>query len=97
MKKTWIAAFGLAAAVTGLLVAVVTAGRSASYAVDWQVLNAGGAAAASGQVKLSGSLGQTAVGRSASASYTATSGYWLAEGAPPRVRMYLPIARRAAP
>jgi hypothetical protein len=94
MNKRWIAAFGLTVALVCLLVGVAAAGRSANFAINWQVLSSGGApaSAAGGTVKLNGSVGQVAVGSSASASYSARSGYWLQKGgaAPPRIKVFLP-------
>jgi hypothetical protein len=82
---------------TFLLVGVAWAGSSANYAIDWQVLNGGGASASgSGDVTLNGSLGQTAIGTSSAGGYSLGAGYWYGvggEGQPvaPITSVYLPI------
>ena len=80
MNKTNVVAFGLAAALILLSVGVVRAGRSANYAVDWQVFSSGGAPGAVGNVTLNGSLGQTAVGPSAGGDVSLSAGYWTGVG-----------------
>jgi hypothetical protein len=93
MKKTRIAALSLAVLLIFLLAGVAGAGRSAHYAIDWQVLSGGGAPASAGTVSLNASLGQTAIGPSSSASYGLSAGYWLERGAlaPGSRRLYLPL------
>jgi len=89
MKKTHIAALGLAALLICLVAGTAWAGQSAHYAINWQVLSGGGAPATSaGGVSLNGSLGQTAIGPSASTSFKLGAGYWLEQAAGP---VYLPI------
>jgi hypothetical protein len=80
-----------------LLLAVTTwAGSSDNYAIDWSVMSGGGAPAASGSgnVALNGSLGQTAIGPSASTGgeYALGAGYWLEEE--PAPYFYLPVVLR---
>ena len=78
-----------------LLAGAVWAGSSANYAMDWQVLSGGGAPAlsGSGQVALSGTLGQTAVGDSLGDGVTlgAGFGYGAGRGA---YSIYLPLVLR---
>ena len=89
MKKTHIAALSLAALLICLVAGTAWAGQSAHYAINWQVLSGGGAPAVSaGGVSLNGSLGQTAIGPSASTSFKLGAGYWLEAGTTP---VYLPI------
>ncbi len=91
MKKTHVAALSLAALLICLVAGTVWAGQSTHYAIDWQVLSGGGAPATSaGGVSLNGSLGQTAIGHSSSASYSVDAGYWLkATGQ----KVFLPVIR----
>jgi hypothetical protein len=93
MKKPKIAAFGLAALLIFLVAGTAWAGRSAHYAIDWQVLSGGGAPASIGNVSLNGSLGQTAIGPSASTSYNLDAGYWFERVAaiPGSRQFYLPL------
>jgi len=92
MRKAPIVAFGLAALLILLLTGVAGAGRSAHYAVDWQVLSGGGAPANAGNISLNGSLGQTAIGPSTSTSYRLGAGYWFEKTtAPNSRRIYLPL------
>lgn len=101
MNKKGIAAFGLVIWLIILMVSVVSAGSSANYAVNWWVMSGGGAPAASGSggVALNGSLGQTAIGDSASAGggYALGAGYWSGQGPAPGSEewwIYLPIVLR---
>ena len=91
-KPRLVIALGLAVLLIILVFGVAVAARSASFAINWQVLSGGGAPAASaGNVKLNGSLGQTAIGHSESASYGLDSGYWLkATGQ----KIFLPVVMR---
>jgi hypothetical protein len=79
-KRARIALLGLVLLVLLFPIEVVQAGSSAHYAISWQVLSGGGAPAASssGEVALNASLGQTAIGASASAGDgdTLGAGYW---------------------
>ncbi|UCC65372.1 MAG: hypothetical protein JSV36_10145, partial [Anaerolineae bacterium] len=75
-----------------LLSTVAWAGRSDHYAVDWQVLSAGGAPAVSGSghVALNGTLGQTAIGPATNGVVTLGAGYWYGLGE--RIfQIYLPL------
>ena len=98
MKKRRLVALGLAVLLIILLAGVAVAARSASFAINWQVLSGGGAPAATvGDVSLNGSLGQTAIGPSSSASYSLNAGYWLEKGvapAPPQFKIFLPVVSR---
>jgi hypothetical protein len=93
MKKIGIVSLSLAALLVVLVAGAAGAGQSASYAVDWQVLSGGGAPASAGGVSLNGSLGQTAIGPSASTGYSLGAGYWFEQVAagPGNSRIYLPI------
>lgn len=64
------------------LVGAVTAGSSAHYAVDWQVLSGGGAPSVSGSgaVALNGSLSQTVIGLSAASQGALGAGFWYGAG-----------------
>ncbi len=88
MNKTKQIALGLAVLLVFLLVGATLAGSSDSYAIDWQVLDGGGAPATAGQVSLNGSLGQTVIGPSTSASYGLQAGHWLENTG---VANYLPV------
>ncbi len=88
MKKTHIAALGLAALLICLVAGTVWAGQSAHYAINWQVLSGGGAPASAGTISLNGSLGQTAIGPSTSTSFKLGAGYWLEQVGS---TLYLPI------
>ena len=93
MKKPRLAiALGLAVFLIILVVGVAVAARSASFTINWQVLSGGGAPAAStGNVSLNGSLGQTAIGSSSSASYSLNAGYWLKA---PGYKILLPVVMK---
>jgi len=93
MKKTHIAALGLAALLICLMAGTVWAGQSAHYAINWQVLSGGGAPASAGTISLNGSLGQTAIGPSTSTHYALGAGYWIEKGAG-TYEVYLPIIVR---
>lgn len=97
MDKTRTAVFVLLALAVLTVGGVAWASNSANYAFPWQVLSGGGAPATGGNVALNGSLGQTAVGPSTSASYSLGAGYWYGIGAAPpvgSVKMYLPLVFR---
>ena len=98
MNKTRIATLGLATLLIFFLAGVVWAGSSDSFAIDWRVMSGGGAPAVSGSgnVALNGSLGQTAIGPSASTGgeYALGAGYWSGQGpasAPGEQYIYLPV------
>jgi hypothetical protein len=79
-----------------LLVGAVWAGSSANYAMDWQVLSGGGAPAlsGSGQVALSGTLGQTAIGHSPASHAALGAGFWYGVGKGV-YEVYLPLVLRS--
>jgi hypothetical protein len=61
-----------------ILVGTVRARSSDGPAVNWQVLSAGGAPAASvsGHVRMNGTLGQTTIGTSSANQTTLWPGFW---------------------
>lgn len=75
------------------LASIAWAGSSDGTAVDWSVLNSGGAPAAGGAVTLNGTLGQTAIGSSAAAHGSLGAGFWygLGKGI---YTVYLPLVLR---
>ncbi len=93
MKKLPLAALGLTLSLIFLVVSVVQAGSSASYTINWQVLNGGGAPASAGVVTLNGSIGQTAVGLASFNTVEVSSGYWFRSlnQAPSATSVYLPF------
>jgi hypothetical protein len=97
MTNTRIALSGLVALLLFLLAGAAWAGSSTHYAVDWQVLSAGGAPAASGSgaVALNGSLGQTAIGLSSASHGALGAGFWYGAG-PAGFELYLPLVVRSS-
>ena len=92
MNRKHLVALGVGALLF-LLVGVAWARSYGNRAIDWEVMNGGGAPASGGSVTLDGSLGQTAVGPSTSSSYSLGAGYWAAiEG---EQRTYLPLVVRS--
>lgn len=59
-----------------LLVVGSTPLHAAGEQIDWQVISSGGGDGASTNFRLSGTIGQTAVGSGASSSYQVYQGYW---------------------
>ena len=61
-----------------LLASGALAASSANYSMDWQLLSAGGAPAASssGHVSLNGSLGQTSIVSSSGSHASLWAGFW---------------------
>ena len=61
-----------------LLASGALAASSANYAIDWQVLSAGGspAASSSGHISLNGTLGQTTIGPSYDNHASLWAGFW---------------------
>jgi hypothetical protein len=49
---------------------------AAGEEINWQVISGGGTRASSATMVLNGTVGQTAVGTGASASYSLAGGYW---------------------
>lgn len=76
-------------------VGLASAGSSDHTDISWQVLSGGGgpAVSGSGHVALNGSLGQTAIGPSASDGYALGAGYWYGLGYG-RYEIYLPLLLR---
>jgi hypothetical protein len=76
MPKTRLITFGL----TGLLLLLLAGGAGATtlanFAINWQVLNGGGAPASAGNITLNGSLGQTFIGQASNGNIGLGSGYW---------------------
>jgi hypothetical protein len=99
MNRIRITSLGLGVLFTLLLAVTTWAGSSDNYAIDWWVMSGGGAPAASGSgnVALNGSLGQTAIGPSASTGgeYALGAGYWLE--AAPAPYIYLAVVLRHWP
>ena len=78
MSKTRLLPVTLLALLLLFLSSGALAASSAHYAIDWHVLSAGGAPAASssGHVSLNGSLGQTAIGPSYDSQTSLWAGFW---------------------
>jgi hypothetical protein len=78
MSKTRLIPITLLALLLLLLASGALAASTAQYAVDWQVLSAGGAPAASssGHVSMNGTLGQTAIGPSSGSQASLWAGFW---------------------
>lgn len=93
MKNLRLLSLGLAVALIFLAATAALAGSSADYAINWQVLTGGGAAASAGNITLAGSLGQTAIGPATAASVATGAGYWygISVQAPAFPPTYLPI------
>ena len=73
----------------GLVVGLVQAGSSATYAINWQVLAGGGQPAAGSGVSLNGTFGQPISGPSAGSQVDIGAGYWYGAGRPATI--YLPL------
>lgn len=83
-----------------LLAGAAWAMSSASYAIHWDVIGGGGEPVSSASYKMNSTIGQAAIGASASASYGLGAGYWygLVAPAPPSgYRIYLPIVLKNYP
>lgn len=84
-----------------LVVGVAWAMSSASYAIEWDVIGGGGGPVSSGSYKMNSTVGQAAIGPSASASYGLGAGYWygMVEAAPPPLgyTIFLPIILKNYP
>jgi hypothetical protein len=80
-----------------LLTGGVLAMSSANYRLDWftPLTGGGGGPASSTNYAANFTLGQTTIGSSASANYTARLGYWY--GAVVPFRLYLPLVLRQYP
>lgn len=100
MSKTHFFALSLTILLILLLAGVVRAGSSDNFAINWQVLSGGGAPAATGNVTLNGSLGQTAIGPSTGDNLSLGAGYWYGSNllsiAPGNEPVYLPIILRSS-
>ena len=73
-----------------LLVVARVARADSPPVITWWVFSDGGASAVAGNITLNGSLGQMAVGRSATGTYALGAGYWL-EQQEHLVYVYLPL------
>jgi len=73
--------------------AVARAGSSANYAIPSSVLAAGGQTASSANYTIVSTAGQPAIGQSASASYSACSGF-LCQVQSVLSQLFLPLIRR---
>ncbi|MFL7795092.1 MAG: hypothetical protein AB8I69_23335 [Anaerolineae bacterium] len=72
-----------------VLVSTSSAGSSTQYAVEWDVVSAGGTPMASSTYELVGTVGQSAPGGSSSAGYVLCAGYWC--GIVADYTIYLPL------
>jgi membrane-associated PAP2 superfamily phosphatase len=72
-----------------VLVSTSSAGSSTQYAVEWDVVSAGGTPMASSTYGLMGTVGQSAPGGSSSAGYVLCAGYWC--GIVADYTIYLPL------
>jgi len=84
---------GLAALLVPLLLlpGLSRAMQSTHYALNWDVIGAGGGPASSGSFAVNATLGQGVVGPAASTSFQVSAGYWLAGG---QYSLYLPVLMR---
>jgi hypothetical protein len=80
-----------------LLTSSALAMRSTHYWLDWftPLTGGGGGPASSTHYAVNLTVGQVAIGSSASASYAAGLGYWY--GAVGPLRLYLPLVLRQSP
>ena len=78
MSRTRLVPITLLVLLLLLLASGALAASSAHYSIDWQVLSAGGAPAASnsGHFTINGSLGQTAIGPSSGSHVSLWAGFW---------------------
>ena len=72
-----------------VLASTSSAGSSTQYAVEWDVVSAGGTPMASSTYGLMGTVGQSAQGSSSSTSYVLCAGYWC--GIIADYTIYLPL------
>ena len=72
-----------------VLASTSSAGSSTQYAIEWDVVSAGGAPMASSTYGLMDTVGQSAPGSSGSASYVLCAGYWC--GIVADYTVYLPL------
>ncbi len=103
MSKVRIILVSLIVLLIFLPAGVAWAGSSTNYTIAWWVQSSGGAPATSGSgnITLTGSLGQTAIGNSTSTggNYTLGAGFWSVsepQMEPPSQaeRVYLPLVLR---
>ena len=66
--------------------------HSASYAIEWSVVGAGGGSIAAAANALTGTAGQNAAGQSASTDFGLCAGFWCHEE--PQDRAFLPLVLR---
>lgn len=78
MSKIRLISISLLALLLLLLATGALAANTSQYSVNWQVLSAGGAPAASdsGHITMNGTLGQTAIGSSSGSQATLWAGFW---------------------
>ena len=72
-----------------VLVSTSSAGSSTQYAIEWDVVSAGGTPMTSSTYGLVGTIGQPAQGVSSSSSYVLCAGYWC--GIDADYKIYLPF------
>lgn len=75
-----------------VLVSASGAGSSTQYAIEWDVVSAGGTPMTSSAYGLTGTIGQNADGLSSSSSYVLCAGYWC--GIDADYTIYLPLILR---
>jgi len=90
-KRIYLA--GLAALLAALLLlpGLSRAMQSTSYAINWDVIGAGGGPASSSSFALNATLGQGVVGPAASGSFQVGAGYWVLGG---QYSLFLPVVLR---
>jgi hypothetical protein len=74
MKKNQLIILSLVACLA--LAAVSLASGAVANAIDWHVFSGGGASASAGDVSLTTTLGQTAIGSSTSGNVNLVAGFW---------------------
>ena len=65
-----------------------------SPAIDWQVVGSGGGSAQSGNITLSGTIGQAAVGSGNLNNVDLCSGFWGCSGISGHTAIYLPVVMK---
>jgi hypothetical protein len=75
-----------------VLASTSSAGSSTQYAIEWDVVSAGGTPMASSTYGLMGTVGQPSQGSSSSSSYVLCAGYWC--GIVADYTVYLPLVLR---
>jgi hypothetical protein len=82
----------LTALILLVLASTSSAGSSTQYAIEWDVVSAGGTPMDSSTYGLAGTVGQSAQGSSSSTSYALCAGYWC--GVTADYTIYLPLVLR---